>query len=73
LPPYITKHEVKKQYKKLAKKYHPDIYKDAEKMRQINKAYELILQYIENYRFSFDDKEIEKQIPGFNFKDKFKP
>jgi len=57
----------------LAKKYHPDIYKNNSKMQEINRAYKLIMEYIENYRFSFDDKEIEKQIPSFSFKDKFKP
>jgi hypothetical protein len=35
--------EVKKQYRKLAQKFHPDLGGDAEKMKSINLAYESIL------------------------------
>ena len=35
--------EVKKQYRKLAQKFHPDLGGDAEKMKSINEAYEAIL------------------------------
>jgi len=63
LPPFITKDEIKTQYKYLAKKYHPDIYKDSSKMSEINRAYELLMKYIDNFRYSFDDEEVKKQAP----------
>ena len=39
-----SQHEIKNQYRKLAKRYHPDRNKDSseEKMAQINKAYEVL-------------------------------
>lgn len=49
-----SKEEVKNAYRELAKKYHPDKYKDnplaglaEEKMREINKAYEDIMKSFE--------------------------
>lgn len=45
LKPSSTLDEVKKQYKVLAKKWHPDINKDpssSEKLKKINEAYDYI-------------------------------
>lgn len=46
--------EIKEAYKKLAKKYHPDIYKGEtkfaeEKMKQINEAYAMLVDLENNY------------------------
>jgi DnaJ-class molecular chaperone len=72
LPPFITKSDIKNRYKELAKKYHPDIYKEKGKMAQINMAYELLMEYIENFKYSFDDDEINKQLPGINHNENFR-
>ena len=72
MPPYITKEDIKRQYKSLAKKYHPDISNNSEKMHLINEAYKVVMNYIENYRYSFDDDEILKQMPTYNFNNKFR-
>ena len=57
----------------LAKKYHPDIYKDETKMMQINEAYKILMDYIENFRYSFDDDEINKQLPSLEHHKQFRP
>ena len=48
----ISKVLVKKRYKELVKKYHPDLNKNfidqEKKIREINKAYKIIMKYIEN-------------------------
>ncbi len=73
LPPFITQEEIKIQYKKLSKKFHPDLSKNnGEKMSQINQAYKILMDYIKNYRYSFDDEEIAKQLPHIHFNKKFK-
>jgi len=65
LPTLITKDDIKKRYRQLASKYHPDINSgDGEKMEQINRAYELLMHYIDEFRYSFDSVEIDKQHPG---------
>ena len=47
------------------KKWHPDKHKENEKATlmsaKINKAYKIILEYIENYEYSFDEEEIRKR------------
>ena len=72
LPTFVTKDELKDRYRVLAKRYHPDVSEDKVKMSEINEAYELIMHYIENYRYSFDNDEISKQMPDFTLNGKFR-
>lgn len=51
-----TVKEIKKAYRRLSKKYHPDITeadgrKDQKTMREINRAYQLLLDYCNSYRY----------------------
>ena len=73
LPKLITKADVKKQYRFLSKKYHPDQGGDAMKQEQINTAYTLLIKYIEEFRYTFNDKEISNQFPGAKHAEQFRP
>ncbi|MCD6212787.1 MAG: J domain-containing protein [Sulfurovum sp.] len=73
LPKLITKSDVKKQYRFLSKKNHPDQGGDAVKQEQINTAYKLLMKYIEEFRYTFDDKEVSNQFPGAKHAEQFKP
>jgi len=64
LPKLITREDIKKQYHFLAKKKHPDIGGDAMEMEQLNAAYGLVMKYIEEFRYTFDEEEVSKQFPG---------
>lgn len=65
-----TLSEIKKHYNSLIKKYHPDVIKsrgapqeseDAElKIRQINEAYEIIMSYCQQYRYSFRKEDFQR-------------
>ncbi len=72
LPTLITKEDIKNQYYFLAKKYHPDTGGDAEIMEQLNHAYKVLMQYIEEFRYTFDDEEISKQFPGADHVQKYR-
>ncbi len=72
LPKLITKEDIKKQYHYFAKKYHPDLGGDAKKMEQINYAYKLLMKYIEEFRYTFDETEVNKQFPGADYAQRFK-
>ncbi len=72
LPPLVSLKDIKKRYLYLSKKYHPDRKGEDEKMKEINKAYKILKEYIENYRFSFTEEEILKQFPNENYKNRFR-
>lgn len=73
LPPFISKRDMKQQYHFLAKKYHPDSGGDAQKMEELNNAYSLLMQYIEEFRYTLDEEEISKQFAGVDYVQRFKP
>jgi curved DNA-binding protein CbpA len=72
IPPLSSIKDIKRQYKKLAKKYHPDILGDAKMMEKLNESYKILMEYCENYKFTFDEYEIKKQYPKLFYKNKFR-
>ena len=53
-----------KLFLSLSKEFHPDAQSgDTAKFQEINDAYQLIKEYMENYRFDFDQAEFKKQYP----------
>jgi DnaJ-class molecular chaperone len=73
LPKLVTREDIRKQYRFLAKKHHPDIGGDAQKMEQLNHAYKLLMKYIEEFRYTFDEDEINRQFPGVDHAQRFRP
>ncbi len=72
LPVLVSYEDIKKQYRKLSKKYHPDFNPKEDKMQALNEAYALLKHYIFHYRFSFSDEEIKKQFPESGYGTKFR-
>ena len=59
-----TKEDVRKKYLKLSRKYHPDMEGGStEKFQEIREAYEIIVEYMDNFRFVFSDEEFKQQNP----------
>jgi len=73
LPKVISRAEVKQQYRFLAKKNHPDKGGEAKDMEKLNHAYTLLMKYIEDFKYSFDEEEISKQFPGADYVNRFRP
>jgi hypothetical protein len=55
-----TMDEIKAAYKEKAKECHPDKNGSDEKMKEINEAYRLILQYCADYKFSFKEEDVKR-------------
>jgi len=64
IKPLSTVDDINKNYKRLVKKHHPDINNKNSKIIEINKAYEVLKNYIKKYRFTFSEEEIKKQYPN---------
>lgn len=73
LPTFITREDIKQQYYFLAKKYHPDFGGSPEMMEQISSAYTLLMSYIAEFRYTFDEEEISRQFPGASHAQRFRP
>ena len=73
LPHLVTKEDIKRQYRYLSKQHHPDKGGSAERMQEIAEAYAIIMEYIDRFRYRFDDDEIATQFPGAEHADRFKP
>jgi len=60
-----TLKEIKHNYKELMKKWHPDRCADKDKATQIssqiNDAYKTVMEYIQNYEYSFDEETLRKK------------
>lgn len=60
----MTQTELKKKYQKLSKIYHPDMPTgDDVKFKEINEAYKLLNNYMQNFRFKLDEDEFYEQNP----------
>lgn len=66
LDEHATLEEVKKAYRKLAHKYHPDKCEDKKKkeceeiFKKINHANDIVMSYCAGYRYSFEEKDVKK-------------
>ena len=59
-----TKEDIRKKYLKLSRKYHPDMEGGTtEKFQEIRAAYEVLVEYMDNFRFVFSDEEFKQQNP----------
>ena len=72
LPNLITKDDVKKQYRYLSKKEHPDVGGSHRKQEELNRAYKVLMDYIDNFRYSFDEDEIKEQFSGVYYAKQFR-
>lgn len=69
--------EIKKAYRRLTKEWHPDKKSKQdqaashEKMKEINRAYKVIMKYIENYRYDFIERKVNEDDPVARWKEQF--
>jgi len=56
--------EIKARHRALVKRHHPDAGgSENDRIRQINAAYQILLAYCRDYRFSFSREEFLEQRP----------
>jgi len=64
---------IKTRYRQLVKRHHPDSGNatDPETIQQINAAYRILLDYVSEYRFSFDEEDFYEQNPDERLRQQF--
>jgi len=61
----VNLRDLKLVYKELSKEFHPDMPNgDSQKFDEIAKAYNLLKDFMENYRFRLDEEEFLTQFPS---------
>ena len=61
----LTIKRIKQRHRNLVRKAHPDLHQhvDPARIRQLNEAVKIIMEYVNSYRFSFSQQEFYRQIP----------
>jgi DnaJ-class molecular chaperone len=62
---YVTLREINHAYKHLSYQYHPDVngVKSEDMMKKLNQAYKLLMDYINDYVYSFKEADIARAYP----------
>ncbi len=64
-----TLNEIKRAYRTLAHRHHPDKHSRAaseeteETMKRLNSAYKLLMDYCNNYKYSFGEEDVARTYP----------
>ena len=62
-----TLQEIKQAYRKMAKRYHPDksgaSLENEEAMKEINRAYKLLVEFCARYRYAFREEDVDRTYP----------
>ena len=68
-----TLRRIKARHRQLVKEHHPDHGKtqNPAMIAKINAAHEILMDYCENYRFSFSEEEFFEQQPEERIKQQF--
>ena len=60
-----TLQQIKSRHRELVKLHHPDTGngEDPDRIRKVNAAYQVLLEYVNNYTFCFGEQEFYEQNP----------
>ncbi len=69
----LTIKRIKQRHRSLVRKSHPDLHADVdpERIRRLNEAARIIMDYVQSYRFSFTSEEFYRQIPEEQLRHQF--
>jgi hypothetical protein len=73
LPERASLKEIKARHRSLVKRHHPDSNPDqaTDRIREINAAYRLLMDFCAGYRFCFSQEEFYEQNPEERLRQQF--
>lgn len=64
--------EVKRAYRQKASRHHPDKgSEDDKEMKEVNWAYEVLMEYCRRYRFTFTEVDWERAYPEDAYRERW--
>jgi DnaJ-class molecular chaperone len=72
-----TLKEIKRAYRTLAHRHHPDkhggdVPAESDTMKQLNRAYKLLMDYCKDYKYSFGEEDVARTYPHDEYLRTFK-
>ena len=69
-----TLREIKSRHRELVKRHHPDAgsAEHPEQIRKVNAAYQVLTDYVSQYRFCFSEEEFYEQNPEEQMRRQFR-
>ena len=71
-----TLKEIKRAYRRLARRYHPDQSsednQDQDAMKKLNWAYKVLEDYCRDYKYSFREEDVARTYPDEEYLEKFR-
>jgi len=60
-----TLKRIKSAYRHLSRRYHPDRHgsESEETMKRLNRAYKLLMDYVNDYEYSFKEEDVARAYP----------
>ena len=63
-----TLKKIKSTYRRLAQRHHPDKHivaseEDVERMKKLNQAYKVLMDYCTDYKYSFKEEDVARTYP----------
>ena len=75
LPEAASMSEIKEAYRQKALLYHPDVQGGGqpydEMMKEINRAYRLLKDYCEHYRYTFSEEDVNRAYPVESYRKRY--
>ena len=73
LPEQVTLQKIRERHRQLVRQYHPDhgAEADNDKIRRVNAAYKILMEYVSQYRFDFSRETFFAHYPEERLREQF--